>query len=271
MVAVIGEDDWGAVYPFSDLLAPRVAAPRGRPIVRAALVVVDCQRPYGSPPGLIVRSLAGLARRSDFTVSDIGGADVDLAVKECERSAARVALVPVYPVPTGGRSLIDALARWEAPATLTERLVKQHCLVVAVNLGATAASMAACMANGAIGVLNTEDLELTLPGVREIVGDRRIARAHFDQVHRSHVDQSHLSDHYRALMTMTSAERRILSAMMLGWSASDIAQSLVVSLSTVRSHIRSILSKLDVSSQLAAVAIGYGADPARTPTGDRRM
>ena len=46
--------------------------------------------------------------------------------------------------------------------------------------------------------------------------------------------------------------------MMEGRSAGDIADALTVSLSTVRSHIRAILRKLNVNSQLAAVAIANG-------------
>jgi len=44
----------------------------------------------------------------------------------------------------------------------------------------------------------------------------------------------------------------------------------VVSLTTVRSHIRSILRKLNVNSQLAAVAIANGADPRSDPRADSR-
>jgi len=46
--------------------------------------------------------------------------------------------------------------------------------------------------------------------------------------------------------------------MMEGRTASEIATTLVVSLTTVRSHIRSILRKLNVNSQLAAVALAFG-------------
>jgi DNA-binding NarL/FixJ family response regulator len=46
--------------------------------------------------------------------------------------------------------------------------------------------------------------------------------------------------------------------MMEGRAAAEIATTLVVSLTTVRSHIRSILRKLNVNSQLAAVALAFG-------------
>ena len=46
---------------------------------------------------------------------------------------------------------------------------------------------------------------------------------------------------------------------MNGLSAAEIAEQRVVSLATVRSQIRAILQKLDVTSQLAAVAMAHRA------------
>ena len=54
--------------------------------------------------------------------------------------------------------------------------------------------------------------------------------------------------------TLTDRESVVLEALMRGMNATDIATAQVVSLATVRSHIRSILQKLHVHSQLAAVA-----------------
>ncbi|MGH3183760.1 MAG: response regulator transcription factor, partial [Streptosporangiaceae bacterium] len=66
---------------------------------------------------------------------------------------------------------------------------------------------------------------------------------------------------YNALVHLTPSERRVLFHMMEGRSAAEIATTLVVSLTTVRSHIRSILRKLNVNSQLAAVALAFGTLP----------
>jgi DNA-binding NarL/FixJ family response regulator len=59
---------------------------------------------------------------------------------------------------------------------------------------------------------------------------------------------------------LTAGERRILFYLTEGWAAQDIADELVVSLITLRSHIRSVLRKLEVRSQLAAVAIANSRD-----------
>src|SRR5262249_37480847 len=56
--------------------------------------------------------------------------------------------------------------------------------------------------------------------------------------------------------TLTARESQVLDLLMSGGSASEIAEHLVVSLPTVRTHIQSITRKLRVSSQLAAAAVG---------------
>jgi DNA-binding NarL/FixJ family response regulator len=56
---------------------------------------------------------------------------------------------------------------------------------------------------------------------------------------------------------LTRRERQVLSALMRGETARDISRQSFVSLPTVRSQIRSILTKLGVSSQLGAVVLAY--------------
>jgi DNA-binding NarL/FixJ family response regulator len=56
---------------------------------------------------------------------------------------------------------------------------------------------------------------------------------------------------------LTARERAVLAAMMDGSTAEEIARSAFVSLATVRSQIRSILEKLGVHSQMAAVALAH--------------
>jgi DNA-binding NarL/FixJ family response regulator len=72
--------------------------------------------------------------------------------------------------------------------------------------------------------------------------------------------ETSLSPRFAALVGLTASERRVLFYLTEGWAAQDIADELVVSLTTVRSHIRSVLRKLGVKSQLAAVAIANSRD-----------
>jgi DNA-binding NarL/FixJ family response regulator len=58
---------------------------------------------------------------------------------------------------------------------------------------------------------------------------------------------------------LTEREQFVLAELIEGHCAEEIASAAFVSISTVRSHIKSILQKLGVSSQLAAVALARRA------------
>ena len=60
----------------------------------------------------------------------------------------------------------------------------------------------------------------------------------------------------RLLGQLTPREQHVLRALAAGHSAGEIAAAERLGLATIRSHIQSVLRKLEVSSQLAAVAIG---------------
>jgi two-component system, NarL family, nitrate/nitrite response regulator NarL len=59
------------------------------------------------------------------------------------------------------------------------------------------------------------------------------------------------------LASLSAREETVLDSMMRGLSAVEIAEAQFVAVTTVRSQIRSILTKLNVRSQLAAVVIAY--------------
>ncbi|WP_329611966.1 LuxR C-terminal-related transcriptional regulator [Streptomyces brevispora] len=61
----------------------------------------------------------------------------------------------------------------------------------------------------------------------------------------------------RRFSALTPREQHVLCALLAGCSAAEIAAADHVSLPTVRSHIRAVLTKLGVSSQLAAVALTH--------------
>ena len=72
--------------------------------------------------------------------------------------------------------------------------------------------------------------------------------------------------------TLTARERQLLGLLAVGWSNRQIAQATGLAYLTVRSHMQSLLLKLGVHSQLAAVAfaVEHGIAQARgTPLRER--
>lgn len=59
------------------------------------------------------------------------------------------------------------------------------------------------------------------------------------------------------LERLTTREREVLGQLMEGHTVADIAATSVVSVATVRTQVKSILAKLEVSSQLAAVGLAH--------------
>ena len=62
------------------------------------------------------------------------------------------------------------------------------------------------------------------------------------------------------LARLSIREGEVLGHLMAGRTVNDIARSSVVSEATVRTQVRSVLTKLEVSSQIAAVGLAYTAD-----------
>ncbi|GAA1272962.1 hypothetical protein GCM10009609_40070 [Pseudonocardia aurantiaca] len=78
-------------------------------------------------------------------------------------------------------------------------------------------------------------------------------RADWLALHRS--TQAVVSDQVQRLEQLSSREREVLLHLVEGHRASEICVMLYLSISTVRTHIRSILCKLDVNSQAQAVEV----------------
>lgn len=72
-------------------------------------------------------------------------------------------------------------------------------------------------------------------------------------------DRAEVHEIRARLERLTHRERDILAALMTGTQVRDIARAHVVSEATVRTQVKSILSKLQMRSQLAAVGAAYRA------------
>lgn len=130
---------------------------------------------------------------------------------------------------------------------------------VAVVVGASdARRSAAAVAEGAAAVVpRTAPLDRLLDVLADLAAggpgmpddERRALLA----VHR--LVQMRADARRRQLDALTDREFEVLQRLERGQRAADIAQEAVVATSTVRSHIRSILEKLDVHSQRQAVEV----------------
>jgi DNA-binding NarL/FixJ family response regulator len=128
---------------------------------------------------------------------------------------------------------------------------------------------AACVEAGAVGIVGkSEGLDALRSAVEHLLRDERLMPVARREELLLQLHQHRRADREREARfgCLTPRECDVLARMMRGEAAATIAEASFVSLATVRSQIRSILQKLGVSSQLAAVAAAYEAgwrhDPA---------
>jgi NarL family two-component system response regulator LiaR len=80
-------------------------------------------------------------------------------------------------------------------------------------------------------------------------------------------DVSRAREHENLLDVLSPRERDVLVSMMDGKRGRQIAQDLLISTDTVRTHTRNIFAKLDVHSRLEAVRVARAAGLRRRPEG----
>jgi DNA-binding CsgD family transcriptional regulator len=124
--------------------------------------------------------------------------------------------------------------------------------VVAMASGGNAPDVASALSAWSVPVADkSEPLAQLVTLVRETVGSERGAEldnsARNTSAARSPFD------------ILSRREKFVLSQLMDGQNADSIARASIVSISTVRSQIKSILQKLGVNSQLAAVSLARQA------------
>jgi len=92
-------------------------------------------------------------------------------------------------------------------------------------------------------------------------------------LHALRDDVRRAREHADPLDVLSPREREVMASMAEGKRGRQIAEELLISTDTVRTHIRSILSKLDVHSSLEAVTIARSAGlrPAERAGAGRRL
>jgi DNA-binding NarL/FixJ family response regulator len=167
----------------------------------------------------------------------------------------------------------DADGRYLDGADLVSGLRALRWKVLVVSGGIDRPGVAAAIASGAIGsVPKSRSFDVLLGTVRTAAsGDPVMTDAEhqgwLELHHRYLAQERELS---RRLSRLSPREREVLELLTEGMRAAAIAEYFVVSMPTVRTQIRSILAKLDVSSQLEAVAL-FRQQPETVARSGRRV
>jgi len=240
--------------------APASAAVAATPHSDIEMLIVGPPPVSGDQHSPAVEGVLAVTSRVGISPACIGTSDPAAVLARCRELKPDVVVIALRsPAPAMPRRDCELTTPWEAWSQMARELVQANATVWAVGVGAPVAAVAACVREGAYGVLDLWDLADEIEKLDVNLQSRRLLKANDGT--RSEVlgVRGGLPAPYDALVELTPGEHRVLYQMMRGASASEIAKQLVVSLATVRSHIRSILRKLGVSSQLAAVALANGS------------
>ena len=253
--AVAGDDAHAAFVPkpfhpdqLLDALREALSAPApprrsaGDPGAPSAAAAAEAMRVLIVEDHSILTQSLALTLRVEGMVPHVASAlDEATVLAEAERLGADVVLLDLHL--GGGRTSIPMIA------PLVECGSRVLVLTGSVDEGLQGSALDA----GAVAVLLKGDsLERLCQGIRDVAGGHSVMRPSrrdelIEQGRRRH-------DAAARLELLSVREREVLSALTEGHSAEMIAEAQFVALGTIRSQIRSILRKLGVNSQLAAVA-----------------
>ncbi len=183
------------------------------------------------------------ARGFDCRVAEVAGREGILA--QAARQRPGLVLLDLDLGGTDGLDLVPGLGATGARVLVVTGYTDEARLAEAVALGVTG------------WVSKTEPFERLLDAAEVAMSGRRQFPSgdlgHLQDIGRDRLAEQR--DLCRRLSELTGREHEVLLALSEGRTANEIAGDLYISVGTVRSHIHAVLTKLGVSSQLAAVAL----------------
>jgi two-component system, NarL family, nitrate/nitrite response regulator NarL len=147
----------------------------------------------------------------------------------------------------------------KAGLMMTQRVADNGGSVIVVTATTDEVLHAECLEAGALGVINKADsIDKLVAAVQQALRGESIT-SQSDRMQAL----SQLASHRRMagsvrtsqIPKLTDKERLILAKLIDGHAAARIARDMNISILTVRTHIRSILSKLQVHTQIEAVTL----------------
>lgn len=208
---------------------------------------------------LLAGSLAMVLAAEGCSVRTLKSTTVPDLETECSDRLPHVVLVRIQPGPRLISSLELVAVAADSGATVAVLSDSSHELLVA-----------AAVTSGACGLIGSSDaLVETVDKILAMTrGEPLLGGARRRELQDLFI--THRSDRDNRFMPFESLSRRegeVLCLLMEGHSVGKIAESSFVSVGTVRTQVKSILRKLGVSSQAAAVALAYRSGwPSSDPT-----
>jgi len=140
-------------------------------------------------------------------------------------------------------------------------LVERGCQVLVLSGVTEPHAFARCLELGATGVLEkTTDFESLVASIDACLHGEAVPPTTTERARMARELEEHrrlLAQSRRPFEALSPKEERVLASIMQGDSAAEISAAMFVSLSTVRTQIKSITRKLNVTSQLQAVALAH--------------
>jgi DNA-binding NarL/FixJ family response regulator len=196
-----------------------------------------------------VLMLALRANGMDARCGDLLGSDAVLG--QVDRLPPGLVLLDLH----YGRS--GQAGRVDGPELIRAFSARQWAVLVLTDHGDDA-QIAAAIAAGAAGAVaksaSMEDLlatVLTAAAGLPVMTD--LTREGWLRLHRGHL--AHERQWAARFGRLSTREREVLTLLVQGQRAAAIAEHFVVEMTTVRTQIRAVLAKLEVSSQMEAVAL----------------
>lgn len=193
----------------------------------------------------LAQSLAAILRDQGHDAWVAAGATPDAVLQEVDAAVPCLVLLDLALTPSLGSGL-----------DLLPHLLESGARVVVITGCTSPPELAECYEQGAHGII---DKALPMDAVLDLV-ERALLGVALNENRRLDLLAQLRSARFREQVRLapfrdlTEKESAVLELLDSGLTAKDIADELYISMSTVRSHIRSILLKVGVHSQLAAVA-----------------